>query len=499
MTSDKQAVHVPAVALALRDPALLQRLTEALGETAVSVQALDPDPDLWSRLETLPFDVLIVEGHAISAEVLEHLRARSGEASGPGVVVIGDASVAHSPTERSRLVAAGVSRVLSTADNTEMLAVTIETLGYAEAGGGQEGPEVGGQNAQPHLADFLSRSPYMRTFLDTVFKVSDADASLLITGETGVGKERLALAIHGESRRSAQPFVAVNCGALPEALLESELFGHEKGAFTGADARRVGRFEQAHGGTIFLDEIGEMPAHLQVKLLTVLQRHEIRRVGGTEPIQLDVRVMAATNRNVADDVASGKFREDLYYRLNVISLEIPALRERLEDLPDLVGIMIAHFRESAPHCDVVGIDADALNLLMQHSWPGNVRELVNVIERAMLLADGELITADLLPESLRADIELTPQPPLQAARVAPAASVLPAGEVALPPSWLNLSIKALRENAIDWAEAQYLRHLLEVNQGHIGATAKQAGISTRALYERLKRHNLDKNAFKPNV
>lgn len=502
MASDSSVVALPIVALALEDRALFKRLSESLHELEVRVESLGPDASIWDRLEDLPFDVLVVERHLLSKDAIKLMRNRDESATGPGVVVIGDSTIEHSDSARAQLVAAGVSRVLFPDEDPELLASTLETLGWAEAAGGQEGPEIGGQDAQPNLADFLSRSPYMRKFLDTVYKVSDAESSLLITGETGVGKERLARAIHAESQRGEEPFVAVNCGALPENLLESELFGHEKGAFTGADTGRVGRFEEAHKGTIFLDEIGEMPAHLQVKLLTVLQRHEIRRVGGEEPIQLDVRVMAATNRDVADEVASGKFREDLYYRLNVISLEIPSLRERVEDLPDLVGFLIAHFREVSPSCEVIGIREDALAALMAHDWPGNVRELINVIERAMLLADGKRITLEALPASILGgrEAELLSAPhdepdPTQAPSRPSAEPAQTLGRI--PADWHSLSIKDMRERAIEWAERQYLVQLLKEHAGHMANTAEHAGISPRALYERLKRYGIDKNRFKP--
>jgi transcriptional regulator with PAS, ATPase and Fis domain len=228
----------------------------------------------------------------------------------------------------------------------------------------------------------------MKRFLDVVARVADATAPLFITGETGVGKERLARAIHAESSRSERPFVAVNCAALPEQLLESELFGHEKGSFTGADARRPGRFEQAAGGTIFLDEIGEMPTHLQVKLLNVLQRGEVQRIGAAAPLRVDARVMAATNRDVTSEVEAGTFREDLYYRLNVVPLEIPALRERRED----IGILVPHFLKvhTPSGLKPKQMTPAALRVLEGYEWPGNIRELENEVKRLIAVA-GDVI------------------------------------------------------------------------------------------------------------
>ncbi|MBL6720362.1 MAG: sigma 54-interacting transcriptional regulator [Planctomycetes bacterium] len=216
---------------------------------------------------------------------------------------------------------------------------------------------------EPALVDFASRSPRMRRFLRLVNRVVDTDSSLLLTGETGVGKERLAQAIHNEGARASGPFVSVNCGAIPESLLESELFGHQPGAFTGAERLKRGRFELAERGTIFLDEIGEMPLHLQVNLLSVLQRRRVQRVGGEELIGIDVRVMAATNRDLEALVRKGRFREDLYYRLNVVTLEVPPLRERSEDIPDMVGMFIGHLRTSLGRQEVDGITPAALEAL----------------------------------------------------------------------------------------------------------------------------------------
>lgn len=493
MTSDPSVAALPTVALAISDEARVAGWAPALAELDVRLERIAPDGSMWERLEALPYELLVVDAQDVSPEVLEQLAARSDDAPGPGVVVLGGARIQHAPTERTRLIAGGVLRVLAPGEDPEFIAQALRALGDAELAGGLDGPEIGGADAQPSLADFLSRSAYMRGFLETVVKVADAEASLLITGETGVGKERLARAIHAESARAEEPFVAVNCGALPENLLESELFGHEKGAFTGAERVKVGRFEEANGGTIFLDEIGEMPAHLQVTLLTVLQRHELRRVGGSEPISLDVRVMAATNRNVQAEVEAGTFREDLYYRLNVVALELPALRERIEDLPDLLGHLIAHFRESLGECRVEGVAPDALAALAAHPWPGNMRELINVIERAVLLAEGEQITLADLPEHIAgaaalpgAPPTLTPKPP--PAQPGPATR----SAAAVPPT-----LKEVREAAVREAEVRYLTDLLTETGGVIARTAELAGISTRALYTRLRRYGIDKQDFKP--
>ena len=236
----------------------------------------------------------------------------------------------------------------------------------------------------------VGASGALQQVLDIVRKVAKSNTTVLIRGETGTGKELIAGAIHHNSLRASRNFVKVNCAALQENLLESELFGHEKGAFTGADKQRIGRFEQADGGTLFLDEIGDMSANTQAKILRVLQEHEFERLGGTRTLRVDVRVIAATNRSLPAMVTAGQFREDLYYRLNVVSIDMPALRERKEDVPALAGFFIRRFAgELKKKLD--GLQPDALKLLMRYNWPGNIRELENTIERAMLLTEGRAI------------------------------------------------------------------------------------------------------------
>ena len=345
----------------------------------------------------------------------------------------------------------------------------------------------------PSLADFLSRSPRMRAFLRMVKWATLGTSSILITGETGVGKERLARAIHAGSERREGPFVSVNCGALPEGLLESELFGHEAGAFTGATQRRAGRFEQAHRGTIFLDEIGEMPRHLQVSLLSVIQGREVRRLGGEQTIPIDIRIMAATNRDLAQDVAEGRFREDLFYRLDVLSFTVPPLRERREDVPDLVASFVRHFRERLDRPDVTGWTAEALQALVAHRWPGNVRELINVVERAVLLCEGPLVTLDDLPDRLR-DAPAASAPAELAASPSPAPAALVAPDA---PGWADRTLREVRDEALAAVERAYLEAVLRRTQGRVAEAAGLAGISPRHLHTKMKEHGLRKEWFKP--
>jgi len=239
----------------------------------------------------------------------------------------------------------------------------------------------------------VGTSAALQRVLSLVSKVAPTDASVLVTGETGTGKELVARAIHKQSKRSSKPFVSVNCAAIPRDLIASELFGHEKGSFTGAVQRRVGRFEMAQGGTIFLDEVGELPMETQIALLRVLQEHEFERVGGTRSIQTNVRVVAATNRDLRTAIAAGTFRSDLFYRLNVFPIEMPPLRERREDIPALVEHFIGRCATNTGQ-NISGINQKSLDLLQSYPWPGNIRELQNVIERSVIMCETENFSVD---------------------------------------------------------------------------------------------------------
>ncbi|MBU1741076.1 MAG: sigma-54 dependent transcriptional regulator [Proteobacteria bacterium] len=255
-------------------------------------------------------------------------------------------------------------------------------------------------DARFDFSALIGESAPMRRIKDGLKLIAPSTATVLITGESGTGKEVLANVIHQNSDRAGGRFVAVNCAALPEQLLESELFGHEKGAFTGAVARKKGRFELADGGTVFLDEIGEMSPATQAKFLRVLQERSFETVGGVKPVTVDVRVIAATNKDLAAEVAAGRFRDDLLYRLNVITIDLPPLKDRLEDLPLLVEHFMGLYNESN-HRRVRGLAPEVIEVFRRHDWPGNVRELANVIERGVILARGDLITRDELPGTMR--------------------------------------------------------------------------------------------------
>ncbi|MCS6798652.1 MAG: sigma-54 dependent transcriptional regulator [Myxococcota bacterium] len=318
-------------------------------------------------------------------------------------------------------------------------------------------------DAATRLDAMVGRSEPMQRLFRTIERVAAHRTTVLVTGESGTGKELVARALHRLSPRAARPFVAVNCGAIPPALLESELFGHRRGAFTDATADKRGLFEEAHGGTLFLDEIGELPLSLQVKLLRVLQEGSVRRLGETRDVTVDVRVVAATVRDLQEEVRAGRFREDLYYRLNVVSLRVPPLRERREDIP----LLVEHFLDSLAqrlHLARKTISQAALARLVAHDWPGNVRELGNVMERAVVLAEGDVIDVADLSE------------PLQPGRDRPI------------PAFLDdeISIK----KAVRRLEAELIRRALERTGGNRTRAARLLEISHRALLYKIKDYGI---------
>ena len=251
-----------------------------------------------------------------------------------------------------------------------------------------------------HYKNIVGTSQVVKKIYDLIEKVSDTDGTVLITGASGTGKELIARSIHYNSQRSDKPLVVINCGAVPEALLESELFGHEKGAFTGAYKKRIGRFEMANGGTVFLDEIGEMSPALQIKLLRVLQEQQFERVGGTKTIHVDLRFIAATNKNLTAAINMEKFREDLYYRLNVIPIKVPSLKQRRSDIPLLIDFFLKKFQKTK-NKKITGFSQSALDAMWVYEWPGNVRELENVLKRLTILCEGPVVDLEDLPENIR--------------------------------------------------------------------------------------------------
>jgi DNA-binding NtrC family response regulator len=333
------------------------------------------------------------------------------------------------------------------------------------------------------LTDYVTRSTAMRAVLRSARRIAERDTTVLLLGETGVGKGLLARSLHNEGPRSLGPFVAMNCGALTETLLEAELFGHERGAFTGADRARRGYFELAHRGTLFLDEIADMALHLQVKLLQVLEERRVRPVGSEKKIDVDVRLIAATNRDLPEEVKQGRFREDLYYRLNVVTLTLPPLRERREDVPEIAESYVEHFRAQTGS-GARRLSEAAMAAILAYPWPGNVRELANAIERAIIMAAGEEIQV----EDLAVDIQsMTPDPTADLAR---------ARGIGPESSWAGRPWNEVRRLVLEEAELRYLRGLLEMTNGRIGATASQAGMDPRSLHQKMKKYGLRKEEFR---
>ncbi len=331
---------------------------------------------------------------------------------------------------------------------------------------------------RPGEAGWLGDDPAMVPVRDLIRRAAPASSTVLITGESGTGKEVIARELHRQSPRAAGPFVPVNVGAIPESLLESELFGHEKGSFTGADSRRTGLFELASGGTLFLDELGEMPAAMQVKLLRVLQERVVTRVGGSRPIPVDVRIVAATNRDLEALVRSGTFREDLYFRVNVIRLKIPPLRERKADIPALAGLFLARFARQNGK-PVASFAPDALRALNSYRFPGNVRELENIVERAVILCEGtEIAPSDLFMETFQSLRDKG-----GGAEGAGTGDGASGGE-----PWRS---KTGRDSlSIREAERQAVIAALERNGGHRERTARDLGISRRTLLNKMREFDL---------
>jgi DNA-binding NtrC family response regulator len=318
---------------------------------------------------------------------------------------------------------------------------------------------------QFRFENIIGSSPPMRRILDLLSKVADSEASILITGESGTGKELVARAIHARSSRKSGPFVPVDCASLPDNLLESELYGHEKGAFTGANKVKQGLLEMADTGTVFLDEIGDLPTPLQPKLLRTLQERELRRVGGERAISIDVRVLAATNHDLEQEVVQGHFREELFYRLNVVNVHLPPLRKRTEDIPLLAYYFLETLNERYKK-SLDSFSPDVLQLFLLHSWPGNVRELQNVIERAILVTNGTFIEIQDLPDSLVVN------------------------------SYPSPSLKTVRHKAALNVEKPFLIDLLRRHQGNVSAAATEARVPRKAIYRMVKKFGINIASFR---
>ncbi|MBX5480558.1 MAG: sigma 54-dependent Fis family transcriptional regulator [Myxococcaceae bacterium] len=328
-------------------------------------------------------------------------------------------------------------------------------------------------DAEGQLGGMVGQSVKMRQIFGLIRKIAPMDVSVVIQGETGTGKELVARAIHENSPRRKGPLVVLDCGAIPPNLIESELFGHEKGAFTGAVSSRPGAFERANGGTIFLDELGELRLDLQPKLLRVLENREVRRVGGNDVVEVDVRVIAATNRDLVKEIQAGNFREDLYFRLSVINIQLPPLRQRRDDIPLIV-------RRALSDPDVINkhgrkrLSPEATSMLMQYSWPGNVRELMNVISHVLTFSEGEVIDVHHLPARVQGQQKDTP---------------VPFNE--------HLSFKDAKEQLLETFEREYITSVLKRCEGNISRAARESGLHRKSIERLVKKYQLDARAMKP--
>jgi two-component system response regulator AtoC len=460
-----------------------------MGTVGLSVLVVDDDRSLRSSLLlNLEAAGYLVQASATGAEALDLIGHRSFD------IVLCDLKLPDmdglSLTKRSKELApetvvilmtgygsfdlaiealkAGAYDYLSKPFDIEELLLTLRKIEERENLKAQVSELRSEITQQYSFANFISQSPEMKRIFDTVKRLANFNTTILITGESGTGKELLARAIHHNSPRRGKPFVAINCGAIPANLVESELFGHRRGSFTDAIRDKKGLFEEATGGTIFLDEVGELPLHLQVKLLRVLQEQQIRRVGDEQTINVDVRVVAATLRDLESDVKTGRFRDDLFYRLNVVSIRIPALRDRPEDIP----ILVEHFLSKLGRKLGLGIrevENDALRYLMRYHWRGNVRELENCIERAMVLADGSVIDCGALPEHVKGN---------------PGDSAMSGAKVTAEPE--SLSIKERTRSL----EVELIQKALQKTSGNRTHAAKILEISHRALLYKLKEYGL---------
>lgn len=453
---DDQAAHCELMRSALA-AAGHTVLTAASGE-----QALD-------CIRTRDIGLVLTDQQMPGMSGLELLRAvHEQNAQLPVVIVTAHGTVA---TAVDAMRAGAVDFIQKPFTPEELLLVVNRVLERQELV--EEVRSLRERSGDPYrFESILSKSPRMTEIFEMIRNLADLDTTVLITGETGTGKERVAHAIHHHSRRRAQRFVRINCGALTESLLESELFGHERGAFSGATQARRGKFEYAAGGTLLLDEIGDISPIMQVKLLRVLQEKEIQRVGGNDTIPVDVRILATTNKDLEQAMAEGSFRADLFYRLNVVRMHLPPLRERMEDVPLLAEHFLQSFAEKSGR-KTLRLTARAVDQLLSYHWPGNVRELGNVIERAAALSHGDVIDAMEIPRPTE----------------------LPAGgqNTAYP---LDLSFKDGRAQVLADYERTYLTECLKRHHGNIAQCAQHCGVDNKTFYRKMQDYGLDKRDFK---
>jgi two-component system, NtrC family, response regulator AtoC len=464
--------------LAIKQKDLQRHLERKFSLSDVRVESLGRTRDIWQKVVRSCGDIIVISESLIPEPSDTGIAILNDLPENPTTVILHDRD---SSEESAQLIGAGADVVLYAGTSKKSLTEAIETTLESRRQFIQKERVNPSGWGKPKITDFLSANEGMQIFIDEVQQVIPSSSPILILGETGVGKEHLAKAIHAESLRSAGPFITVNTAALTEQLLESELFGHELGAFTGAIRTRRGAFELAHKGTIFLDEIGDMPLHLQVKLLRVLQDYEVKPVGGESPFWVDVRVIASTNQDLEAGIEQGTFRKDLFYRLSVVTLTIPPLRHRKEDIPDMARYFVDYYKHKIGR-EINRISEPALESLSLYDWPGNVRELMNVIERAMLICRSNEISRVDLPNAVNT-------------RRSNPEQILPYENLS-PNAWINKTLPEVQKEVLDQVERQYLGMVLKNTNGRVGQAAQIAGIHPRGLYDRMRRFGLRKEDFK---
>ncbi len=453
----------PSVLVVDDEEGVRHTLSLILDENGYEVRAVSDGEAALSELDRADFDVIITDVRMPKVggiELLEHTRARSLDTT---VIVMSAYGTQDTAIEAVKRGAYDYISKPFKPDEMVLLLRKAEERELLRSENRRLKAELAARGGVTELDQLVGASPPMEAIRKKIVRLADYKTTVLLTGESGTGKELVARAIHSLSPRKDRPFVAVNCGAIPENLMESELFGHMKGAFTDAGSTRIGLIEEAEGGTLFLDEAGELPLPLQVKLLRFLQEEEIRPVGGSKVLSVDVRVIAATARDLQEEVEAGRFREDLYYRLNVIPVHLPPLRERPGDVPRLVRFFLARLGERLDK-HVRGVSDEAIKLLDSHHWAGNIRELENTLEQALVMCDDDVIDAEDLPEMLRA-----PGRPVFS---------LPKG-----PRSLKETMSAV--------EIEIIQSALKETGGNRTRAAELLEISHRALLYKIKNYGID--------
>jgi two-component system response regulator GlrR len=438
------------------DVDLLRLLSIRLGGAGYDVSTAESGEEALAKLSVIRPHLVITDLRMDGMDGMALFDAvRKSQAALPVIILTAHGSIPDAVDATRRGVFTFLTKPLDSKDLLREVQRALSTSGAVPAGA------PAGLSEESWRGDIISQSPLMADLLGKAKLAAESGSAVLIRGESGTGKEMLAKAIHRASVRAGKPFVAVNCGAIPDTLLESELFGHSKGAFTGALKDYPGLFRSAQGGTLFLDEIGDMPLALQVKLLRVLQEKRMRPVGSVETIDIDVRIISATHRRLEEEIAAGRFREDLYYRLNVVSLELPSLSERREDIPMLAQHFLQELVEKTGK-KVSGFAPEAMETLLAAAWPGNVRQLYNVVEQAVALSTNPVISASQLTDAIHENPESIP------------------------------SFSEARRNF----EQQYLVRLMQITRGNVSHAARIAGRNRTEFYKLLRRHHIFPALFK---